>query len=272
MRKTIGLDEGIYESGEEGATKAADRASLIRRGYRSTKRVNRRRNQHKLNPTNGNRSKNLKIYSDYPQTIEEANERYRTFGSLDCFPDTAPALLNSADIKAYVKNTGMIFPFDEDLLQSASYKVKIAGKVVYWRYKDNSSCRKKVLIRENKDINQNEVVCRKYIDKDRDQTNDIEKVEFDLNEGGYFDLQPNSIAFVTLEPEFHIPKYLALRFNLKIQHNYRGLLLGTGPLVDPGFEGRLTIPLHNLTNNTYRFRHGDTLITIEFIKLSSNTD
>lgn len=182
-------------------------------------------------------------YSEYPQTLDEALDRYKKYKSLDCFPNIAPALLNSADIKAYVKQTGMIYPFDEEELQSASYKVKIAGKVVYWKYNDSNN-------------------------KSKKQQKGIEKIEKELKEGDYFDLQPNSIAFVTLEPEFHIPKYLALRFNLKIKHIYKGLLLGTGPLVDPGFEGRLSIPLHNLTNNTYRFKYGDTLITMEFTKLS----
>lgn len=184
----------------------------------------------------------VKIYADYPSNIGEALVRYEKYKSVDCFPEIAPALLNSADIKAYVKQTGMIYPFDERELQSASYKVKIAGKIVYWKYNDGNDNSKQ----------------------------GIEKFEKELTEGDYFDLQPNSIAFVTMEPEFHIPVYLALRFNLKIKHIYKGLLLGTGPLVDPGFEGRLSIPLHNLTNNTYRFKYGDTLITMEFTKLSPN--
>lgn len=83
-------------------------------------------------------------------------------------------------------------------------------------------------------------------------------------------MEPNSIAFVTLEPMFRIPDYLALRFNLKIVHVYKGLLLGTGPLVDPGFVGRLSIPLHNLTANTYTFHAGDGIIQMEFTKLSRN--
>lgn len=184
----------------------------------------------------------FEIFTDYSKSLEDALDRYEKYKSVDCFPQIAPALLNSADIKAYVKQTGMIYPFDEKELQSASYKVKIAGKIVYWKYDDSKKNKK----------------------------HGIDKIEKELCEGDYFDLQPNSIAFVTLEPEFHIPVYLALRFNLKIKHIYKGLLLGTGPLVDPGFEGRLSIPLHNLTNNTYRFKYGDTLITMEFTKLSPN--
>jgi hypothetical protein len=44
------------------------------------------------------------------------------------------------------------------------------------------------------------------------------------------------------------------------------LLLGTGPLVDPGFEGKLLIPLHNLTSSDYDLNTNDALIWIEFTK------
>lgn len=100
----------------------------------------------------------------------------------------------------------------------------------------------------------------------------VKQVKKVVNEEDFFCLEPNSIAFVTLEPRFQIPNYLALRFNLKIKHVYKGLLLGTGPLVDPGFEGKLSIPLHNLTANTYTFKAGEGLIQMEFTKLSSREE
>lgn len=80
----------------------------------------------------------------------------------------------------------------------------------------------------------------------------------------------NSIAFVYLETRFRLPDYIAVRFNLKITHVHAGLLLGTGPLVDPGFDGRLLIPLHNLTAEDYTLRGGEGLIWLEFTKLSPN--
>jgi hypothetical protein len=49
---------------------------------------------------------------------------------------------------------------------------------------------------------------------------------------------------------------------------HRGLLLGTGPLVDPGFVGRLFIPLHNLTSQPYTLLGGEGLIWVEFTKIS----
>lgn len=179
---------------------------------------------------------------DYALSDASASRRYEKWKAKDPYPNIQPALLNSADIKAYVKKTGMIYPFYEEDLQGASYKVKIVGKILYWKYDDTSSHKEPP-----------------------------KKIVTELNcATDSFELGPDSIAFVALEPHFRIPEYLALRFNLKIQHIYKGLLLGTGPLVDPGFNGKLFIPLHNLTSNTYRFKYGDTLITMEFTKLSGN--
>lgn len=169
----------------------------------------------------------------FPQNDEEANNRFQKYRSTDPFPEIIPSLLNSADIYDYVAVTGMIYPFNPEKLKSASYEISILGKLVYW-------------------------------DKDgKEQSQDLKK-------GEKFILRQNSIAFVTVEPTFQLPDYIALRFNLKITNVYRGILLGTGPLVDPGFTGKLSIPLHNLTTNDYTFTGGEGLIWMEFTKISPN--
>ncbi|HEX8452786.1 MAG TPA: hypothetical protein VF647_11860 [Longimicrobium sp.] len=98
----------------------------------------------------------------------------------------------------------------------------------------------------------------------------------EIADGTAFELPPNSIAFVTLEPYLQLPDYIAIRFNLRVRNVYRGLLLGTGPLVDAGYQGRLAFPLHNLTNNPYRFYGGQRIVSVEFTKLNTtrnqNTD
>ena len=78
----------------------------------------------------------------------------------------------------------------------------------------------------------------------------------------------NSIVFVECDLDFRLPDFLALRFNLHIRHVHRGLLLGTGPLVDPGYWGKLCIPLHNLTDEDYLIPRTEGLIWIEFTKTS----
>lgn len=163
----------------------------------------------------------------------DANARFNKFFEVDPFPDIRPALLNSSDIRSYVGATGMIYPFveNEEKFKTASYEVNLLGKCVYWDDKG-------------------------------------EKVVKLVKENDEFILRKNSIAFVTLQPMFRLPRYIALRFNLKITHVYRGILLGTGPLVDPGFCNYLSIPLHNLTTNDYVFKGGEGLIWMEFTKLS----
>jgi deoxycytidine triphosphate deaminase len=170
----------------------------------------------------------------YAETEAEARARFQRWRHVDPYAQIDPALLNSADIADYAAATGMIHPFDPQKLKPASYAFALGGKVLWW---DNKT-------REHSVVT--------------------------LTPDDEFELQPNSIAFVTLEPLIQLPDYIALRFNLRIRNVYRGLLLGTGPLVDPGWEGQLSFPLHNLTTNPYRFRGGEDVIWVEFTKLSRN--
>ena len=155
------------------------------------------------------------------------------YKSYDPYPQINPSLLNSADISDYADATGMIDPFNPNRLKSASYEVEFSGTVYEWDQKGN-------------------------------------KKETVLSDGQEHILKKNSIAFLFTKAKFRLPDYIALRFNLKITHVHRGLLLGTGPLVDPGYEGNLLIPLHNLTTNDYEIKEGEGIIWVEFTKLSAN--
>lgn len=166
----------------------------------------------------------------HDEKLPKAFERYC---SVDPFPQIPAALLNSADIEDYVRTVGIIDPFDSVQLKSGSYKISLSGEVHLW----HPESKEKQII---------------SVDKP----------------GEKFTLDPNSIAYVFLGTKLYLPDYLALRFNLSITFVHRGLLLGTGPLVDPGFCGRLFIPLHNLTSRPYELSYGDGLIWAEFTKLS----
>ena len=80
------------------------------------------------------------------------------------------------------------------------------------------------------------------------------------------EIPPNSIAFVSMEQQLMIPHYIVARFDLKVDLVYWGLLLGTGPQVDPGFQGVLSCPFHNISSNPIRLKLGEHVATIEFIK------
>jgi deoxycytidine triphosphate deaminase len=165
-----------------------------------------------------------------------AFRKYEEFKLKDPYPYIPFTLLNWNDIKRYAEKVGMIFPFYSEpknkYFKEASYGARLLGRCVFWGEKG--------------------------------------KEDRIVKEGDEFVLKKNSIAFVSVEPRFRIPYYIALRFNLEITFIHRGILLGTGPLVDPGFDGTLCIPLHNLTNNDYVLRGGDVLIWIEFTKISSD--
>lgn len=154
-------------------------------------------------------------------------------------PDT---LLTSHHIIEVVKETGVVSPFfyseglRKDRLKKAAYEGRIGSKA--------------------------------YIYKDK---NCPERI-FDSSKDEYLKVPRNSIVFVESDLDFRIPDFIALRFNLQIQHVHRGLLLGTGPLIDPGFWGKLCIPLHNLTDEDYEIPHDEGLIWIEFTKTTLPPD
>ncbi len=172
---------------------------------------------------------------NYAPTIAEARRRYKEHGRKDPIPKIPSALLNSADIASYASLTGMVWPFDPKKLKTASYELSAGG----------------------------------------DYTTVDEKgvaTAGTLEEGQRLVLKRNSITYVTVRETFHLPDYIALRHNLKINHIYKGLLVGTGPLIDPGFVGKIALPIHNLTSNDYEIGPDEGIVWVEFTKLSPHPD
>lgn len=153
-------------------------------------------------------------------------------------PDT---LLTSDHIISVVEKTGLISPFFSSKkgrkarLKKAAYEGRVGSKAFIFKDKN----------------------CPERI--------------FDASKDDFLLVPKNSIVFVESDLDFRLPDFIALRFNLQIQHVHRGLLLGTGPLVDPGFWGKLCIPLHNLTDQDYEIPKGEGLIWLEFTKTTLPT-
>jgi deoxycytidine triphosphate deaminase len=180
---------------------------------------------------------------DFAKDEADARRRFAGWRSWDPFPEIEPALLNAAAIADYVSATGMIYPFHAEKLKPASYEVAMQGEYLYY------------------DANQEKQVGT-MLPANHAEWNGVK------NPTPTFRLNGNSIAFVSLEPLFQLPDYIAVRFNLKVKHIYKGLLLGAGPLVDPGYVGKLNIPLRNLTAEDYNLEAGKGLIWIEFTKIN----
>jgi hypothetical protein len=169
---------------------------------------------------------------EWPKTDNEAEGRYRSYRNSDPFPSIEPALLNSADIADYARVCGTMFPFplEKESLKGASIEIPFLGDL--YTYKGG----------------------------EREHTK-IEKAQ-------KYTLDPNQIYFLHLSTILRLPNYLAARFNFSIRHVHAGLLLGTGPLVDPGFTGQLLVPIHNLTSSKYEIMGGEGLLWFEFTKIS----
>jgi deoxycytidine triphosphate deaminase len=84
----------------------------------------------------------------------------------------------------------------------------------------------------------------------------------------HFYMEPNSIVYVSTAEKLNLPFYIAARFNLRVKWVYKGILLGTGPQVDPGYKGNLSCPLFNLTSRPMRIKLGDLFATIDFERTS----
>lgn len=166
--------------------------------------------------------------------IWSEHEYYRT----DPLPDIAPALLNSLDVGRYVEKGCLIEKanFERKRRKLASYKMRFLGDLYDWCETDGG----------------------------------LQKRSRKICDGEFITLHKNSISFLRMQEKLLLPEYIAARFNLHIKHVHKGILLGTGPLIDPGFGGRLLIPLHNLTDNDYQIEGGDGIIWVEFTKLSTN--
>ncbi|MDE6996115.1 MAG: hypothetical protein K2P41_17195 [Lachnospiraceae bacterium] len=165
------------------------------------------------------------------QLLLTPKEKYEQYRAVDPFPEIDDTLLNSVGIVKYCMTTGMIEPFHIKEVKGVTYTCHFSGKYFYW---------------------------------DGTTDNLSRKTEADAAD---LLLRPNSITYLEIDEMLRVPDYLIIRYNLQVNHVYKGLLLGTGPIVDPGFAGHLYIPLHNLTSNEYRVKKGAPLITLEFTKV-----
>jgi deoxycytidine triphosphate deaminase/cell division protein FtsB len=101
-------------------------------------------------------------------------------------------------------------------------------------------------------------IGKEYVDSNgrRDRLDD--------NGQSYFMMEPNSIVYVSTFEKLDLPCYVAARFNLRVKWVYRGILLGTGPQVEPGYRGYLSCPLYNLTDRRIKIEYKQDFATIDF--------
>lgn len=137
----------------------------------------------------------------------------------------------------YLAEIGILFTdFDKKHLGPASYHMRISGPIIT---KENGKS-VEIILGDHNDINSS--TYRTYV------------------------LKPNTLTFITTYEKFNLPPDFIARFNLKSKWVHKGLLLGTGPIVDPEVNDRLLIPLHNFSDSSIEIRNMDEILSVEFTR------
>jgi deoxycytidine triphosphate deaminase len=82
-------------------------------------------------------------------------------------------------------------------------------------------------------------------------------------------IEPYELAVISTYETLNLPSFLIGRWDLKVKRVYEGLLWVGGPQVDPGFKGKLSCPLYNLSSKSIKLKYKDTIATIDFVKTTT---
>jgi deoxycytidine triphosphate deaminase len=88
---------------------------------------------------------------------------------------------------------------------------------------------------------------------------------FTLNDGGSLTIAPYQVAVIQTLETLNLPGFLIGRWNIRVGLAYQGLLWVGGAQVDPGFRGRLSCPIYNLSTMPVTLKYGDELAMIDFV-------
>jgi len=123
-----------------------------------------------------------------------------------------------------------ITPFDEKMLQPASYDLKVG--------------RQAATVPKNGEP------------------------RVDLEEEGVLLIPPYAPAGVFTKEELRLSRSYVGHFGLNSSFTRRGLIAAIGMQIDPGFEGPLSVTLLNMSPSAISLDYGETFVTLEFERLS----
>lgn len=139
-------------------------------------------------------------------------------------------VLSDKDIRKLLNDGKLVITdFSEECLQPASYDLRL-GKHAYVSHKEQP---------------------------------------FTLSEGGFLTLESGAFALVCTHETIEMPLNLRGRVGLRARYSLTGLINLSGPQIDPGFRGRLTLGIVNLGPRTRQIKYLDRVFTVEFDQLVS---
>ena len=91
-----------------------------------------------------------------------------------------------------------------------------------------------------------------------------------LSERGFVRIRPGDFVIVSTHEELTVDDCHVGRFGLTSAHARRGLIATVGPQIDPGYHGRMTVGLTNLSTKPITLSHMDTFLSVEFHRLQAS--
>jgi len=125
-----------------------------------------------------------------------------------------------------------ITPFDEGMLQPASYDLRVGKNAATVPKEEGGS------------------------------------FMMDLEKEGILVIPAYAPAIIYTMETLSLPLDIAGRFGLKSGLSRRGVYASVGPQVDPGFEGPLSVTLYNFTPTSVALNYGDSFLSLELHRLS----
>lgn len=166
-------------------------------------------------------------------------------------------VLSTPQIEYYAKRYGIVENFDEKCLKAAVYEMRLGDQAVRW----NDKMELKFNMLEKAPDSGENLLARFCA-----QTPGPRYAwPLNISTAGLI-LPPNSLTFVTIFEKFNLTRDIIARFNLKSVFVHKGLLLGGGPIIDPGYHSGIVVPLHNFSNIPVELTWREPLLKVEFTR------
>lgn len=88
-----------------------------------------------------------------------------------------------------------------------------------------------------------------------------------IREHGFLLLEPGDFGVISIFEELQLGPQHVGRIGLRSKYARKGLIATTGPQIDPGYHGRLTLGVTNLTPQTVSIPYKDDILTLEIHRL-----
>lgn len=96
--------------------------------------------------------------------------------------------------------------------------------------------------------------------------------EIDLASEKSMEIGPGAYAAIVSYEKMKFPRKISARLGSKRALSYEGIILLTGSIVDPGYEGHLLFGLYNASQKKVHIRYGRKICNIVFEKLAVEPD